>query len=95
MVRKTIMALALGAALVGAVGTRASAQAVRVVIGAPAAYIGAVVASPGPGYVWVPGYHRWVYRGLAWGAPYYRAPIAYRWAPRPFIRPRVVYHRGW
>lgn len=96
MVRKTLMALAIGAALMGAMGTRASAQVVsaRVVVGAPAVYVGAVIPSPGPGYVWVPAYHRWFYRGLGWGPRFYRAP-AFRAFPRPYFRPRVVYHRGW
>lgn len=96
MVRKTLMALAIGAALMGAVGTRASAQVVsaRVIVGAPAVYVGAVIPSPGPGYVWVPAYHRWFYRGVAWGPRFYRAP-EFRVFPRPYFRPRVVYHRGW
>lgn len=97
MVRKTLMALAIGAALMGAVGTRASAQMVsaRVVVGAPVVYAGAVIPSPGPGYVWVPAYHRWFYRGAGWGPRFYHAPVPFRVYPRPYFRPRVVYHRGW
>ena len=97
MVRKTLMALAIGAALMGAVGTRASAQRVsaRVVVGAPAIYVGAVIPSPGPGYVWEPAYHRWFYRGFGWGPRYYHAPVPFRVYQRPYFRPRVVYHRGW
>jgi hypothetical protein len=97
MVRKAIMALAIGAALVGAVGTRASAQVVsaRVIIGAPAVYAGVVVGAPGPGYLWDARFHRWCYRGVAWRPDHYRAPVAYGWAPRPEFRPRFAYHRDW
>jgi len=96
MGRKTIMALAIGAALLGAAAPRASAQSVRVVVGAPAVYVGAIVASPGPGYVWVPEFHRWCYRGVAVGpAYYYGAPVRYGWAPRPYVRARFGYRRGW
>jgi|HubBroStandDraft_4_1064222.scaffolds.fasta_scaffold52618_2 hypothetical protein len=96
MVRKTLMALAIGAALMAAVGTRASAQAVsaRVVVGAPVVYAGAVIPAPGPGYEWVPAYHRWFYRGPGWGPRFYH-PVPVRVLPRPYFRPRVLYHRGW
>ncbi len=95
MVRKTLMALAIGAALMGAMGTRASAQSLsaRVIVGAPAVYVGAVIPSPGPGYVWVPAYHRWFYRGVGWAPRFYRAPVRFRVYPHPYFRPRVFYHR--
>jgi hypothetical protein len=91
MLRKVMTTLALSAALVGGIGTAASAQPMvaQVSLAGPPVYIGVEVGPPGPGYIWVPRFHRWVYRGYGWGPGYWRAPTPYVWAPRPWIR------RGW
>ena len=59
------LVVALGAALLGTVGTRASAQAVRggFYVAAPPVYVEVAPVAPGPDYVWIPQYHRWVWRG--------------------------------
>lgn len=91
MVRKAMLALAIGMGLVGMSGARASAQVIAVravvpvppvVVAIPPAYV-AIGPAPGPGYVWVPAYRRWAFRGYE--HPYYRV-----WH-RPFPR---VYARG-
>jgi len=66
MLRKTALALAIGAGLVGATTARTTAQAV--VLAVPPAYVvvprayAEIGPPPGLGYVWLPRYHRWVYR---------------------------------
>jgi hypothetical protein len=60
------LVLAFGAALLGTVGSRASAQiAVRggFYVAAPPVYVEVVPGAPGPDYIWIPQYHRWVFRG--------------------------------
>jgi hypothetical protein len=91
MVRKAMLAAAIGLGLLGVSGARASAQAiaVRAVVAVPpvvvAAPVFAIGPAPGPGYVWVPAYRRWVFRGYArpsyrvWGRPF----------PRVYVRGRV------
>ena len=53
----------------------------------------AVLVSPGPGYVWVPGYYRYEGGGYVWlPGRYERAPRARaRWVPAHWERDR----RGW
>jgi hypothetical protein len=92
MLRKLVSTLALGATLVGVVGSEASAQPVGtgagVTVAVPPVYV--AVGSPGPGYVWVPRFHRWCYVGPAyapaWGPAYWPAPAPYVYAPRVFVR---------
>jgi hypothetical protein len=55
----------------------ASSGRLYVRVGPPRAFVEARVASPGPGYVWVPGYHRWD------GAAYLWVPGAWARPPRP------------
>jgi hypothetical protein len=52
-----------------------------------------VLVSPGPGYVWIPGYYRYDRGGYLWVAGRYeRAPRARaRWVPAHWERDR----RGW
>jgi WXXGXW repeat (2 copies) len=62
-------------------------------VGPPPPRVEAVVAAPGPGYVWVPGYYRWD------GAVYVWTPGRYLRPPRPRAR-WVAGHwvhnrRGW
>ncbi len=82
MVRKTALALALSIGLLGISGARASAQEVVVsvappYVAVPPAYV-EIGPPPGPGYFWVPRYHRWEFR------PYYRHFV--RPAPRVYFR---------
>jgi hypothetical protein len=66
---------------------------VYVRLGPPAPIVEARVVAPGPGYVWVSGYHAWNGRAYAW--------VPGRWARPP--RPRAVWvpahwqrdRRGW
>ncbi len=80
--------LALGAALLGAAGTRASAQVVRagVYVGAPPVYVQVVPVAPGPEYIWAPQYHRWVLPGWGYGFDrgrrFERYPVYGRRGPR-------------
>jgi len=62
----------------------ASAIPVYVKIAPPAPVVEAQIAAPGPGYVWVGGYHRWT------GATYVWVPG--RWALPP--RPHAVWVAG-
>jgi hypothetical protein len=81
MMKKMALTLAMGFGLLVASSKQASAQ--RVVVGVavppavvvvPPAYV-EIGPPPGPGYVWIPSFHRWGYR------PYY-----YRPAPRFYRR---------
>ena len=58
MIKKLIMTSAAGLLLlIGAMGAE-----VVVRIAPPRPVVETRVASPGPGYVWVKGYHRWEHR---------------------------------
>ena len=80
--------MALGAALLGTVGTRASAQIVRagVYVAAPPVYVQVVPVAPGPEYIWMPQYHRWVLPGWGYafdrGRRFERYPVYERRGPR-------------
>ena len=62
-------------------------------IGPPRAVVERPIPAPGPGYVWVPGYHRWN------GTAYVWTPGVWMRPPRPharWVRPRWVRrHGGW
>ena len=68
--------------------------AVYVRIGPPAPIVERRVVAPGPGYVWIPGYHVWNGRAYVWrGGRWDRPPRAgARW-----VAPRWVHNRrnGW
>lgn len=91
MVRKAMLAVAIGMGLLGVSGARASAQAiaVRAVVAVPPVVVAtpyvAVGVAPGPGYVWVPAYRRWEFRGYP--HPYYR--VWHCPFPRVYARGRV------
>lgn len=78
------LALAIGLGLLGVTSTKASAQ---VVVAVPAPYVAVPPAyveigpPPGPGYLWVPAYHRWEYR-----------PFRRGWVERPRV---YVERRHW
>lgn len=41
----------------------------------PAVYSEAVLASPGPGYVWIGGYYSWTGRGYYWNRGHWTQPL--------------------
>jgi hypothetical protein len=89
-----------GAALISA-GLAASTACVAaaprgrlyVRVGPPAPLVETRIVAPGPGYVWLPGYHTWDGRAYVWvpgrwdRAPRPRA----RWVPARWVHDR----RGW
>ena len=62
-------------------------------VGPPAPVYERSIASPGPGYVWVPGYYRWDGRAYNWApGTWVRPPRARaRWVPGHWVQTR----RGW
>ncbi len=89
MLRKVLIGSAFG--LVLSAGTMCAEVVVR--IGPPRPLVERRVVAPGPGYAWVPGYHRWD------GAAYVWVPGTWMRPPRPravWVRPRWVHRRhGW
>ena len=69
MLRKMAMVFALGAALLGAVGSRASAQTVAVgaYVAGPPVVVEVIPVAPGPDYIWIPRFHRWYPRAYYYG----------------------------
>ena len=89
-------ALAISILLAGTVFAAACAGVsgrVYVRTGPPPIRAEAVLVSPGPGYVWIPGYYRYERGGYLWiGGHYERAPRARaRWVPGHWQHDR----RGW
>src|ERR1700722_2090470 len=86
-------ALTLAGLMVIAAACAAPQGRLYVRLGPPAPLIETRIVAPGPGYVWVPGYHVWngaayVWRPGAWViAPHPRA----EWVPGRWQRDR----RGW
>ena len=66
----SLLAAALGAAA-------ASASPVYVHIAPPAAVVETRAVAPGPGYVWVGGFHRWNGKAYVWAPGHWVVP------PRP------------
>ena len=81
--RQKMLGAGLGALLVvtGACASTSGRTYLRV--GPPAPMVERQLDSPGPGYVWQPGYYRWNGRDYVWVAGRYeRAPRARaRWQP--------------
>ncbi len=86
MFRKSLLSAALGVLLtIGA----ANAAEVVVRVGPPAPIVETRVVSPGPGYVWTPGYHRWDGNRYVWTAGAWVQPprphahwVGHRWVRR-------------
>ena len=74
MQRKLAVVFALGATLLGAVGSRASAETVTVgaYVAGPPVIVEVIPVSPGPEYIWVPQYHRWYPRAFYYGPRFER-----------------------
>jgi hypothetical protein len=86
MFRKLWMTSALGGLL--AVGA-ANAAEVIVKIAPPTPIVEHRVAAPGPGFVWVAGYHRWDGNAYVWVPGEWRNPphphahwVAHKWVHR-------------
>ena len=86
MFRKSFLSAALGMFL--AVGAATAADVV-VRIGPPRPVVERRIESPGPGYVWTPGYHRWDGNRYVWTAGAWVQPprpharwVAHRWVRR-------------
>lgn len=94
---KTLAGVALVSATLGASTACASAGPrgrVYVRVGPPAPLVETRVVAPGPGYVWVPGYHSWDGRAYVWRPGRWdRGPRANaRWVPARWVRDR---RHGW
>jgi hypothetical protein len=81
MFKKAFFGLILGTAL--AIGASAAEVVVRV--GPPHPVVERRVVRPGPGYVWVGGYHRWDGHAYGW--------VPGRWEMPPRAHARWVEHR--
>ena len=86
-------ALLLGASLLVTSACVGASGRVYVRTGPPPMRTEAVIVSPGPGYVWVPGYYRYDGGGYVWvGGRWDRPPRGRgRWVPAHWERDR----RGW
>ena len=86
-------ALLLGASLLVISACVGASGRVYVRSGPPPLRSEAVIVSPGPGYIWVPGYYRYDGGGYLWvGGRWDRPPRGRgRWVPSHWERDR----RGW
>ncbi len=85
MLRKGLLGLVFASALI----FTAAAAEVVVRVAPPAAIVESRGVSPGRGYVWQSGYHRWDGNAYAWNAGTWAAPprpgarwVAHRWVKR-------------
>jgi hypothetical protein len=67
---------------------------VYVRVGPPAPIVETRIVAPGPGYVWIPGYHTWDGRAYVWRPGRWdRGPRANaRWVPARWVHDR---RHGW
>jgi hypothetical protein len=67
---------------------------VYVRVGPPAPLVETRIVAPGPGYVWIPGYHAWDGRAYVWRPGRWdRGPRANaRWVPARWVNDR---RHGW
>jgi hypothetical protein len=88
---KTGLVLALSTALLGTMGSKASAQIVAGVYVPAPAYV-EVGPPPGYGYIWVPAHRRWEYRPqFDYRFDYRRDRDAFRDHDRQFDRDRYAH----
>ena len=83
----------IGLVFVGALAVIPAAAEVVIRIAPPRAVVERRMVAPGPGYVWVGGYHRWDGNAYAWTPGVWQQPprpgarwVAHRWVHR---------HGGW
>jgi WXXGXW repeat (2 copies) len=86
--RSLTAALIVGASLLFTMACAGSSGRVYVRTGPPPLRAEAVVVSPGPGHVWVPGYYQYTGGGYVWvGGRYERPPHGRtHWAPAHWER---------
>lgn len=87
MIRRFLMASAIACSLVFSAG----AAEVFIRVAPPAPIYERRVVAPGPGYVWVGGYHRWDGRAYVW------TPGSWVRPPRPhayWVAPHYVHRHG-
>jgi hypothetical protein len=91
LMNASLLTLSLAAASGCAVAAPRGRVYVRV--GPPAPVVERRIVAPGPGYVWIPGFHAWDGRAYLWRpGRWERAPRANaRWVPARWVRDR----RGW
>ena len=85
--------LVLAGALASSVACVTPHGRVYLRVGPPAPIVEARVAAPGPGYVWIPGYHRWNGGAYVWTPGRWDRPprVRARWVPSHWAQDR----RGW
>jgi WXXGXW repeat (2 copies) len=90
MIRKLLYSSALGIVL--GLGSACAAE-VFVQVAPPRPIVEARVAAPGPGYVWIGGYHRWNGTAYGWVPGRWELPPRPRavWVPHRWVRR----HGGW
>src|SRR5579872_2486424 len=81
----TIKRMCLGVVFAGVLATSAMAADVVIRVGPPRPLVERRVVAPGPGYVWIGGYHRWDGNAYVW--------VPGRWELPPRPRARWVEHR--
>lgn len=81
-------------AVATACASAAPRSRVYVRIGPPAPIVERRIVAPGPGYVWIPGFHSWDGRAYLWRPGRWdTAPRANaRWVPARWVRDR---RQGW
>jgi hypothetical protein len=90
--RSTRLAVVAAAVLTIATGCATTHGRVYVRTGPPPVVVERRVASPGPGFVWQPGYYRWAGRDYVWvQGRYERARSHGRWVPARWVHDR----HGW
>jgi hypothetical protein len=77
------LALGAGGCAVGVRGPVPLGSVVYVDRAPPAAYNEVITVSPGPGYVWIGGYHGWNGRDYVWNRGHWALPARgySRWSP--------------
>jgi WXXGXW repeat (2 copies) len=94
---KTVASVVIVASTLAASSACASVPArgrVYVRVGPPAPVVERRIVAPGPGYVWIPGYHAWDGRAYVWRPGRWdRGPRANaRWVPARWVHDR---RQGW
>jgi len=91
--RLFVASLVLASALASSLACATPHGRVYVRVGPPAPLVEARVVAPGPGYVWIPGYHVWNGAAYVWTPGRWERPARARarWVPGHWVRDR----HGW
>ena len=92
--RSASAVLLLSATVGVAPACAASRSRVYVRVGPPAPIVETRIVAPGPGYVWIPGYHRWSGSAYLWMPGRWDRPPRARavWVPGRWVH---AGRRGW